>query len=152
MVFEKTRGALVEMNAADYYAEGCDATSVVIVAEDDEVAETVVEEQHPVSKASATLLAVEVMSEVAPEQIPLPFDDAEDLDELKVDADISIDVLMGKASYEPASKAALLQPIEGTGESFELWESGSSKDEADPVAPAFPRHESTDQENAVPAC
>lgn len=150
MVFEKTRGALVEMNAADYYAEGCDATSVVIVAEDDEVAETV--EQQQVSNASATVPAVEVVSEVAPEQVPLPFDDAEDLDELKVDAEVSIDVLMGKASNEPASKAALLQPIEGTGESFELWESGSFKDEADPVAPASPRQESADQENAVPAC
>jgi hypothetical protein len=152
MVFEKTRGALVEMNAADYYAEGCDATSVVIVAEDDDTAETVAEEQQPASVAAFNVPAVEAVSEVAPEQVPLPVDDAEDLEELKVEAAISIDVLMGKVSYEPASKAAVLQPIEGTGESFELWESGSFKDEADPVAPTFPREEPVEQENAVPAC
>jgi hypothetical protein len=152
MVFEKTRGALVEMNAADYYAEGCDAASVVIVAEDDDTADTVAEERQPASVAAFNVPAVEVTSEVAPEQVPLPIDDAEDLEELKVEAAISIDVLMGKVSHEPASKAAVLQPIEGTGESFELWESGSFKDEADPVAPAFPREEPAEQENAVPAC
>lgn len=149
MVFEKARGALVEMNAADYYAEGCDATSVVIVAEDDDVTE----EQQPVSKAASDVPAIEVTSEVAPEQVPLPLDDTDDLEELNAEADISIDVLMGKVAHEPAPKAAVLQPIEGTGESFELWDSGSFKDEVEPVAPASSRQEEpVNQENVVPVC
>jgi hypothetical protein len=40
-----------------------------------------------------------------------------------------IDNLMAKPT-EGTSKAAVLEPIEGTGESFELWESGSAHDEA----------------------
>ncbi|OIW30127.1 hypothetical protein CONLIGDRAFT_575650 [Coniochaeta ligniaria NRRL 30616] len=108
MVFEKTRGPLGELNAADYYAQGCDDSSVVIVPGDDEDGE----EQEVV-----------VDFEFAPE--------------LKVEADVSIDVLMGKES-DASSKAAVLQPIDGTGESFELWESGSQQDEAEPVSAPSP--------------
>ena len=45
-----------------------------------------------------------------------------------------VDELMNKD--EPALKAAVFQPIEGTGKSFEVWESGSFKDENE--APASP--------------
>ncbi|RDA89603.1 hypothetical protein CP533_5990 [Ophiocordyceps camponoti-saundersi (nom. inval.)] len=55
--------------------------------------------------------------------------------ELPVDADIEADAvknvqqLMSSSSDELSVKAAVLQPLEGTGESFDLWESGSAKDE-----------------------
>lgn len=118
MVIEKQRGPLAEMNVADYYAEGCDGTSVIIVPGDED-AETVIDETEP--SPSETLaqdnLAVEPKVEIA-----------------EVES-INVDELMGKE--DAASKAAVLQPMEGTGESFELWESGSFKDEGD--APASPQ-------------
>ncbi|KAF4446235.1 hypothetical protein F53441_10120 [Fusarium austroafricanum] len=97
MVVEKERVALGALNTADFYAEGCDETSVIIVPEDEP--ETVAN-QKPIEEK--------------------PIDPSTE----------DIDNLMAKPT-EGTSKAAVLEPIEGTGESFELWESGSAQDEAD---------------------
>ncbi|KAF5670802.1 hypothetical protein FDENT_11123 [Fusarium denticulatum] len=97
MIVEKERVALGEMNTADFYAEGCDETSVIFVPEDEPEVNT---------PAPAT---------VAEKPIDPSTED--------------IDSLMAKPT-EGSSKAAVLEPIEGTGESFELWESGSAHDEA----------------------
>lgn len=108
MLVEKERVALGEMNTADFYADGCDETSVIIIPADDE-------EQ--------------------PENIPAPpsknfalVPELKALDTTPSD----IDALMAKPT-ERSSKAAVLEPIEGTGESFELWESSSAKDDAEPA-------------------
>ncbi|KAM6519108.1 hypothetical protein FALCPG4_012759 [Fusarium falciforme] len=107
MVVEKERVALGEMNTADFYAEGCDETSVIIVpADEDEVPEPEV-------------------SNMTKDFAYAPEEKAEEPTE-------EIEALMAKPT-EGSSKAAVLEPIEGTGESFELWESGSSKDEAEPA-------------------
>ena len=45
-------------------------------------------------------------------------------------------MLMGRTDSSSSSKAAVLQAMDGTGESFELWESGSANDENEAVAPA----------------
>ncbi|KAK5655668.1 hypothetical protein OQA88_5601 [Cercophora sp. LCS_1] len=118
MVIEKQRGPLAEMNVADYYAEGCDDTSVIIVPGDED-AETVIDETEP---APSETLAQDNLE-------PEPKVEIAQVD------NINVDELMGKE--DAASKAAVLQPMEGTGESFELWESGSFKDEGD--APASPQ-------------
>lgn len=125
MVCEKSRGPLAEMNAADYYPEGCDRESVVIVPGDEEDGE-------PMAAHEAAAAAVEVEAHRSAIDVAAEFDASE----LKAEAEVSIDVLMGKES-EP-SKAAVLQPIEGTGESFELWESGSQRDETEPVSAPSP--------------
>lgn len=117
MIIEKERSPLGEMNAKEYYAEGCDDGSVVIVPGDDE------EEQLPVtSEARAVPRAHELAhgERAAPE--PVVKDGAK-----------SVDELMQKVA-EPGPAAAVLAPIEGTGESFEVWESGSTKDEGEAVA------------------
>jgi hypothetical protein len=158
MVFEKTRGPLAEMNAADYYPEGCDDSSVVIIPGDEDGEEP----QQPQSIIPADPEPAPPAVPVAEEQGPA-LDVAEDFafaPEIKVELDISIDVLMGKESDEPALKAAVLQPIEGTGESFELWESGSAQDDAEPVSPPSPSPcevkqdttAETDMEGAVAVC
>ncbi|KAK3373170.1 hypothetical protein B0T24DRAFT_251779 [Lasiosphaeria ovina] len=144
MIVEKQRGPLVEMNAADYYADGCDYTSVILVPGDDEEAETVVDEteQAPLIEAEAeTEAEAEAEAEATAEAERLEYLLADDTFEFapKVQlADleaVSVDVIMGKD--DPAAKAAVLQPIDGTGESFELWESGSAKDEvSSPPSPA----------------
>ncbi|OLN89039.1 hypothetical protein CCHL11_06009 [Colletotrichum chlorophyti] len=118
MVFEKERTALGEMDAADFYAFGCDETSVIIIPADEED-----EEEVP----AETIAQPEV-----PQLNVFP----SDLKEAPLGEAIEsavVDELMGK-SAEPAAKAAVLEPIEGTGESFELWESDSTKDEPEVAA------------------
>lgn len=120
MIIDKHRGPLSDLNVEDYYAEGCDSTSVIIVPGDDEEAETVIDEAEQPLRDSEPAETVPVFEESATSVAD-------------VEA-ISVDHLMGRD--EPAVKAAILQPIEGTGESFELWESGSFRDENEaPVSP-----------------
>lgn len=108
MIFEKQRVALGEMNAADFYAEGCDETSVILIHEDEEP-------EAPIATVSNI-----------PSNIPEEPEEEEEEEELEIHEDI--DALISRSD---SSKAAVLQPIEGTGESFELWESNSAKDEAE---------------------
>ncbi|KAK4082807.1 uncharacterized protein Triagg1_1697 [Trichoderma aggressivum f. europaeum] len=114
MLFEKQRVALGEMNAADFYAEGCDETSVILIHEDED------EDGEPEAP-------IATVSNI-PSYIPEEPEEEEEEDELEIHQDI--DALISRSI---GSKAAVLQPIEGTGESFELWESSSAKDEAESV-------------------
>lgn len=113
MVIEKERVALGEMNAADFYADGCDESSVILIHEDDE------EPEAPLASISNIPEEEEEETEVEEEDEP----------ELEIHEDI--DDLISR-SDDSSSKAAVLQPIEGTGESFELWESDSAKDAGSP--------------------
>lgn len=128
MAIEKMRGPLVEMNPADYYPEGCDDSSVIVVAGDEEA-------DADTATLAEKVPSVETSSLHAPAAHDFTFSS-----EAKVDLDmpvqteiepecLSVDALMGKE--DPAAKAAVLEPMEGTGDSFELWESGSSKDETE---------------------
>ena len=124
MIVEKERVALGEMNTADFFAEGCDESSVIIVPGDDDE-----ESEAPVE--------VPVVAPVKDFKFN-PELKAADESEPKIHEDIieiheDVDALMAKPEKR-ASKAAVLEPIEGTGESFELWESGSAKDETEPVS------------------
>ncbi|KND86703.1 hypothetical protein TOPH_08640 [Tolypocladium ophioglossoides CBS 100239] len=117
MVVERDRVALGEMNTADYYPDGCDESSLVLVPADEE------EEQQTEPVAKPAPIVDEFA--FAPER--------KDADEAGLDAVRDVDVLMTSKS-QGSSKAAVLQPMEGTGQSFDLWESGSAKDESEPVA------------------
>ena len=55
---------------------------------------------------------------------------------IDIDVHVDIDALINAKSEEGSSKVTVLEPIEGTGESFELWESGSAKDENETVTAA----------------
>ncbi|KAF4816147.1 hypothetical protein CGCTS75_v012775 [Colletotrichum tropicale] len=114
MIFEKERTALGEMDASEFYALGCDESSVIIIPADED------EEEEPVASAPV------------PEMNDCPPEVQAESDEPVVESR-DVDALMGK-STGPAANAAVLEPIEGTGESFELWESGSAKDDAEVVA------------------
>lgn len=116
MIFEKERTALGEMDASEFYALGCDESSVIIIPADEED-----EEQQPAPTAVPEVDDLVPKPEVETHK---PHVESRGVDEL-----------MGK-SAEPSAKAAVLEPIEGTGESFELWESGSAKDETEAVAAA----------------
>lgn len=114
MIVEKQRTALGEMDAAEFYPEGVDASSVIYVpADDEEEAETPIIndfEFAPIIKNAAAA--------------PLPDQDEDE-----------IDFLMAKPT-DYSSKAAVLQPIEGTGDSFDLWESESAHDDEAEAATA----------------
>ncbi len=111
MVVDKVRDPLSQLNAVDFYADGCDEASVIIVPGDEDDDEATASEQDTA--------ALELM--------PKPDVEAESP---------SVDELIRRD--EPAAKAALLEPMEGTGESFELWESGSAKGDAEPAAGLLP--------------
>ncbi|KAK3370647.1 hypothetical protein B0H63DRAFT_402487 [Podospora didyma] len=152
MVIEKQRGPLVEMNVADYYAEGCDGTSVIYV-HDDEEAETVVDEseQPPlIAEAKAEAEAQERQEREKEEHrlfVEDTFEFAPRVELADVET-VSVDLIMGKD--DPSAKAAVLEPIEGTGESFELWESGSFRDEAS--VPASPAPVTTEEVPEIFSC
>ncbi|KAK4038846.1 hypothetical protein C8A01DRAFT_17098 [Parachaetomium inaequale] len=138
----KGRGPLAEMNVADFYADGCDSTSVFIVPGDEEDPEAAVIGEGAVDQAAEReqelpplpvdgdeeqqWFAEEAMAEMPPP--PPPHVSLDDVDGVDVD-----DIMGG--SDQPLDAAAL-GPIEGAGESFELWESHSAKDEGS--APASP--------------
>ncbi|KAK8017387.1 hypothetical protein PG993_013713 [Apiospora rasikravindrae] len=120
MFVEKERSPLGEMDIKSYFPEGCDETSVIIIPGDEE------EEQQPGNKDLESAPEIQVGESAVPK--PVVEDGAKSIDELLQKSD------------EPAPSAALLQPIEGTGESFEVWESSSAKDENEnenePVSPS----------------
>jgi hypothetical protein len=101
------RAPLSDLAAEDFYADGCDGSSVFLIPSEstgeDEDAEAEQEEQGPVT-----------------------FDFTAEVKGKGKEIDIDIDALMSKDSYEVAPKAALLQPIEKAEEGFELWASESA--------------------------
>lgn len=104
---EVDRSPLGEMPAEDFYAEGCDEKSVVIVpAEEDYEAEQQEQEQD-----------VPSVVPVAPECA---------VDQKQVSAEV-VDALMRKNDWAVAPKAALLEPLEKAEAGFQVWESGSPK-------------------------
>ncbi|KAM3507222.1 hypothetical protein MY10362_001886 [Beauveria mimosiformis] len=100
------RTPLAELDPRDFYAEGCDETSVFLVDEDEE-------------------------TEVEDNSAFIGFEFAPKLGNASLDPILEkLDELVEKPA-EGSSKAAVLEPIEGIQENFELWESGSAKDEAE---------------------
>jgi hypothetical protein len=137
MEYEKQRDPLGDLNVEEFYAEGCDSSTVIIIPADEEDG---LPQQHeeqppaPLESEPAVPSAVHSAPEPALEQLPVS---------TSLDADV--DALMG--CTESPKKAAVLEPMEGTGETFDLWESGSARDEDDgaptPV-PASPCSDTTE--------
>ncbi|KAK4678924.1 hypothetical protein QC764_0029490 [Podospora pseudoanserina] len=145
MIIEKQRGALVEMNAADYYAEGCTKDSVVLVPWDEEEAETVVGDNDQYQHQH------QHQHHVLPEQGEQQSYGGEQRQKRTTIADvesINVDDIMGN-SDGTSLKAAVLGPMEGTGESFELWESTSAKEEGDAPASPLPMADESHENRVV---
>ncbi|OTB00246.1 hypothetical protein M426DRAFT_324468 [Hypoxylon sp. CI-4A] len=123
MAYEKERNPLGEMDVRDYYAEGCDENSIIIIPADDYE-----ENEQPQQQQQVESLQADSNQESLSESTTAVFEDL--LQPVEEDQDKSIDELLTKTE-EPAPCAAVLEPIQGTGESFEVWESGSAKDEAE---------------------
>ncbi|KAH8656510.1 hypothetical protein BGZ60DRAFT_417144 [Tricladium varicosporioides] len=103
------RSPLGDLAAEDFYAEGCDGESVFLIPSDiAEGEETEHEEQEQ-------------------DHIPMTFDFVAEVK--GKGPEIDIESLMRKDDFTMAPKAVLLEPIEKAEEGFQLWESGSAKDE-----------------------
>ncbi|EAA29456.1 hypothetical protein GE21DRAFT_6885 [Neurospora crassa] len=138
MIVEKNRGPLHEMVSQDFWPEGTDDEDFFVVPGDED-------------DAAATVAGPEVLGDKTGDSeekqhsdIPQIFvdnfedDEADEADTSSCsdsdDVD-SVDGIMGV--HDGPVKAAVLEPIEGTGESFELWESESAKDQLSvPSSPA----------------
>lgn len=137
MQIEKERLALADLDASEYYATGCDAASVIIVPGDEDDNDVV--EKNVVTAEAASVVAPQPIEEELaapehqPESLPVNVDFGPELN-LETTEPLpteDVDSLMAKSQDEPCAKAAVLEPIDGTGESFELWESASAKDDAE---------------------
>lgn len=120
MEYEKPRVALGDLNAVEFYAEGVDPTEVIIVPGDEEDGAVVDGELAPEAQQQ--------------ESVDLP----------KVNLDTTPDVPSDSQLPTTPGQLATLQPVKGTGESFDLWESSSAKEEGDGLpspVPASPRSE-----------
>lgn len=114
MEYEKPRVALGDLNVEEYYAEGCDPTSVIIVPGDEDDGTVVDREQSNASEQERSALS-----------------HCESALELKVDDTSSVEEPCEPEQPMEPVKLPTLEPVEGTGESFELWESSSAKEEGD---------------------
>lgn len=124
MEYEKPRTALGDLNVEDFYAEGCDPTSVFIVPEDEDDG-TVVDGEQPEKPQGESATS------------------GSNLEETRATVD---EVAEPEESDEPV-KLATLQPVEGTGESFDLWESSSAKEEEDGAPSPVPASPSSTGED-----
>lgn len=133
MEYEKPRIALGDLDVGDFYAEGVDPSEVIIVPGDED---------------DGTVVEGEQAEEQQKEQSGLPDSDfAPDVNlDIKAAADKPSEVSEPQLPSTPV-KLAILQPLDGTDESFDMWESSSAKEEGDgapsPV-PASPYSESGD--------
>jgi len=106
------RAPLGQLAAEDFYAEGCDGESVILVPTEELASHEIVDEP---SHESAL-----------PEDPTLDF-----VVETKgkgKEVEIDVDELMQKDDFEMPAKAALLEPMERV-EAFDVWESGSNNGE-----------------------
>jgi hypothetical protein len=121
---ELDRSPLGDLAAEDFYAEGCDKSSVFLVVD-----EEATEEEQPETSPEISPIEQELVEQaVEPEILP-------DVETAEVDIkgkgrelDLEVEALMTKDPDSIAPAAVLLQPIEKAEENFELWESGSAKD------------------------
>ncbi|KAK1779928.1 hypothetical protein QBC45DRAFT_410387 [Copromyces sp. CBS 386.78] len=152
MIVELNRSPLQEMDSQDFWPEGTDDEDFFLVPGDEDDAAAPV-----AGPAAESDKAQEEDSEKSRSDIPQIFvdnfedDEADEADTSSCsdsdDVD-SIDGIMGV--HDGPIKAAVLEPIEGTGESFELWESESAKDQQS--APSSPVRESVLEEVDVAEC
>ncbi|KAF2963624.1 hypothetical protein GQX73_g9954 [Xylaria multiplex] len=123
MVVEKERNPLSEMDPRQYYPKGCDENSIVVILSEEDEEIPVRDDLQFISKASHEALIKGEATEDSTTE-PRLFEN---------ENSVSVEDLMQKPDGS-APGAAVLEPMEGTGESFEVWESSSAKDETEVIA------------------
>jgi hypothetical protein len=122
------RCPLGDLRAEEFYAEGCDEKSVVIVDGPEEEYEEYAEEQehqHNPEQVSPSVLAAAGLHHSMTFDFCVEQPKAEETG--KNASDELVDQLMQKSDWDVAPKAAVLEPLEKAEEGFQVWESGSAK-------------------------
>lgn len=115
MEYEKPRTALGNLNVEEFYAEGVDPTEVIIVPADEEDG-----------------ILVDGEQDQNPEEETSDRPESGLGNEVKLDIETVEEEEADESEFSTGPvQLAKLQPVEGTGENFELWESSSARDEAD---------------------
>lgn len=133
MMTDEPRTPLGDLNPSDYYADGHDATSIVLVAEDE------AEPEKPTTSDAAQDLNPEAPSPDFNFSAGVPTTEGEQ-NKLMTDAELS-SLLLGAASSLPSDQddveAGLFDRCHGGADAqavepadIEIWESGSAKDES----------------------
>ncbi|KAI1180475.1 hypothetical protein F4777DRAFT_318016 [Nemania sp. FL0916] len=122
MLFEKERAPLQEMDAREYYPTGYSEDSVFIVPGDEDEENDVQGFGHALQGDLAE-----------PEQAAVVADLHDEPSFAAEEKLASVEELMEKTN-DSASSITVLEPVEGTDESFEVWESSSAKDETEAVS------------------
>lgn len=117
MEYGKPRVALGDLNVEEFYAEGCDPTSVIIVPGDEDDGMVLGGEQSEETQQS--------------QQKHSPLAHCESAPDLEGDSAPSMEKSCEPEQPTEAVNLPTHEPVEGTGESFELWESSSAKEEGD---------------------
>jgi hypothetical protein len=126
---EIDRNPLGDLEAEDFYAEGCTSSDVVLVA--DEEGES--HEVHPESAESYEAPSTEP-HEADPQSFDsIPQEPSSHTFNFSIPASISleVDALMTKSDTEVPAGAKLFEPLEKAEEGFEVWESASAKGEGE---------------------
>jgi hypothetical protein len=110
------RSPLGDLAAEDFYAEGCDGSSVFLIPSD-EHSEDIQQEQEQ----------EQVVVEKDAGLAETTFDFEAEVKGKGKEVEVDVDALMQSNVFDAAPKAALLEPIEKAEENFEVWESGSAK-------------------------
>ncbi|KAI0552173.1 hypothetical protein F4679DRAFT_101485 [Xylaria curta] len=129
MVAERERSPLSDLDPRDYYPEGLNEDSIIMVPGDEDE-ETPVQNDHDrrlISEVEFSAPTVVGESAEADATTEPEFLEGEQ------ETCASVEELMQKTDHA-APGAAVLEPLEGTGESFEVWESSSAKDETEAVS------------------
>lgn len=143
---EIDRSPLGDLEAEEFYAEGCTSSDVVLVADEEaegesdeplppstEAYEAEPQDQPGSDKAHQESIDLEDMDAV-PDDIPsCSFDFSIPTEEWRV-ALKAVDELMAKSDAEAPAQAKLFEPLEKAEEGFEVWESGSARGEDELVS------------------
>jgi hypothetical protein len=125
---EIDRSPLGDLAAEEFYAEGCSASSVVLVADDECEAEVEPEaEQIPYEPQAESMAEVEVESHFQAPACEFDFS----LDQDPKGKGKAVEELMMKSDTEVPAQAALFEPLEKSDTDFEVWESASAKGDTD---------------------
>lgn len=129
MAVEKPRVALGEMNAVDFYPAGCDGRSVVLVDDDDDDDELPVRIPAAALRAPTSRLAL-TAGRLEPELELAVGDESGEQDAPGESGEQDASEDESNEHNAPGEHDA--PPLDDTGDSFELWESGSATDDAEP--------------------
>lgn len=126
------RCPLGDLAAEDFYADGCDEKSVVIIDGPEEEYEEYAEEQehqHDSEQVSPSVLAAAGLHPSMTFDFCVEQPKVEQMGKIASHgvSDELVDQLMRKSDWDVAPKAAVPEPLEKAEEGFQVWESGSAK-------------------------